>query len=169
MLGLARNAAWLILATALCAQEPREITFGPVKVNKFVSKWRVSGCPGTAVAVAQLRVIAAKHGIPWWDKTDAQDALDHKTFWGVTTSIAAGGSAGGAALTNLDIIKASTGWKHGLTIAAGTLTTLLPLIKSRVPQLDPLTDNDLAVGTNGCGQTVFYSGPGGVAFVETIK
>lgn len=157
----------MLFQIAVLAHAQVALAFSPVKVSRKVQKWNVSGCPGRPIAIAEIRNIASSHGINWWVKSDSLDALSRKTPLGITVMILTGGTVGAAALINSKMIKAAS-WEVGITAAAGFMGYVLPWVKGQAPQLDPQTDNDLSVATNGCGQTVFYSAPGGAAFTDQI-
>ena len=159
------RAILVMLVGALAAfsqPPPTALTFSPQPAYRKVAVWSVSGCPGKAVSMAQIRAVAASRGIQWWTASSASQALSKRTAWGIALMIASGGAMAGSAATNLNLVASSQGWRAGFTAAAGGLAILVPIIKGQAPALEPDTDRDLSVDTAGCGTTVFYAAPSAI-------
>ncbi len=157
------RAILFLLAGVLAAQvPPTSLTFSPQLSYRKVALWSVSGCPGKAVSIAQIRAVAASRGIQWWTASSASQALSKRTAWGIALMIASGGAMAGSAATNLEWVDANQSWKVGFTAAAGGLAILVPILKGHTPALEPDTDRDLSVDTAGCCTPLFYAAPSGV-------
>ena len=148
---------------------PSALSFSQQPGFKRVAKWNVSGCPGRAVSIHAIRALASSHGVVWWSKDDAADALSKRTVFGVATTVVTGISVAALGLSSTDSIKMSAGWKAGFGTAAVLAGIVTPLVKGRAPVVDARTDKDLSVDTNGCGETVLYSEPGKIrSFVTEV-
>jgi hypothetical protein len=157
---LVKTLGPLILVYASIALAAAQVlTFSPQPGYRRIAVWGVSGCPGKAVPIAQIRTIAAQRGIDWWTATTAAQALRRRTAWGIALDIATGGAIVGAAATNLEWIATQPGWKVGFTAGAGALGIIAPIIKGHAPVVDPFADRDLTIDSAGCGTTMFYAAP----------
>ena len=162
-----RLALFALLAGCAFGQT---LAFSPQIAGKSLELWAVSGCPVRSMAIAEIYRIADQHGITWITPAMAAQVLRRKTVKGRLLEYAGYlGIAASFALT-LDWIKANASWQKGTAAFGGILGVLLPALQRNAPSVDPLAGQPLNVGPDGCGLTLFYSGPSlRAGFVEVLK
>ncbi len=163
------RALILILLGALTASGETVLTFSPqTNVTSRVALWSVAGCVPRAVSAATIYAVATRHNIPWVSPKSAEELFAKKSAWSRTVKIAGWLSAGGAALTGFDVVKAKPQIVAGLAIGGAVITVLLPLAAKEIPSVDPNVGQSLKLDTDGCGVTFFYAAPSNVAGFNEI-
>ena len=141
------------------AATPGQLVFAPQLVSKQLEIWAVRGCPGTAVASAEIYSLAAAHGISYLEPATAATILATRTVTGMV--IEWGGYASGGAAVGVQLAKGSTPWVTGLSFASAILGWLVPTLERTAAPL-PCTGADLLVDSRGCGGVMFCSQPSAV-------